>query len=324
MTATHVRRLRDSASLTGTLWPGGTAVTLPRRGRAWDEDSIRDALGEFLEGWKVWPTCSQFAAGGAKGLREAITRIKGPQWWAMEMNLPGGERERGGVRRWTDDAIRAMLAEFLGGRSGWPTTREFKDAGLGGLHEALRHRGRPRRWSAEMKVSWVPPRALPRSDRSKPRSVPPSKREWPRWNEHTIASQLADFLSGRGEWPRYAEFVEAGRQGLYHAVRTHGGARTWAQRMGAKWVERPGGRPPWSERRIREELTAFLAGRAAWPRPVDFVAAGQSGLSVRFDAPAALHSGPARWASNSRPQLRPPRLGGRRGTTPGLPRRSGR
>jgi hypothetical protein len=38
-----------------------------RRGRRWDEESIRSALTAFLEGWDVWPTYEQFIQGGAKG-----------------------------------------------------------------------------------------------------------------------------------------------------------------------------------------------------------------------------------------------------------------
>lgn len=41
----------------------------------WDETAIRDALGDFLQGWERWPTAEEFAAGGAKGLREAITAV---------------------------------------------------------------------------------------------------------------------------------------------------------------------------------------------------------------------------------------------------------
>ena len=123
-----------------------------RRGRPWDEASIRSALVEFLEGWEVWPTYEQFIRGGAKGLRDAVARIGGVEYWAKEMGLPGGDRERGGVRRWTDDAIRAALADFFADREDWPSQREFDAAGLHALREALRHYGGPERWADEMDV----------------------------------------------------------------------------------------------------------------------------------------------------------------------------
>lgn len=123
-----------------------------RRGKPWDEDAIREALSRFLVGWEVWPTYEQFIEGGAKGLREALARIGGVEKWATEMGLPGGDRARGGVKKWTDETIRAKLAEFFGDRTTWPTHREFDEAGLHALYEALRHYGGVERWAKEMNV----------------------------------------------------------------------------------------------------------------------------------------------------------------------------
>lgn len=241
---------------------------------------MRTALNEFLEGWTVWPTCDEFARGGGKGLREAVGRIHGPAWWAREMGLPGGNRSRGGVRTWTDDRIRATLAEFFQDRSTWPTAREFDDAGLHALREALRHYAGPARWSAEMGVAWTPSAPRARKDRRRTDAVSPDVvREWPKWNARTIEAALAEFLAGRDEWPRHAEFVDAGRKGLYHAVLKHGGTRVWAERMGVAWVSRRGGTPPrWTEERVRERLTPVLADRNSWPLPAEFAALGATDL----------------------------------------------
>lgn len=256
-------------------------VIAGRRGRKWDEEAIRAGLLEFLQGWKVWPTCDEFEAGGAKGLREAIMRIHGAEWWAREMGLPGGERPTGGVRRWTDETIRATLTGFFGERSTWPTNREFDEAGLHGLREALRHYGGPKRWSREMNVAWTP-RAQPSQTgrrRKQSKKPPAPSRDWPRWNERTIADGLDTFLAGRGEWPRYGEFVETGRKGLYQAVLKHGGTHLWAQRMGVKWIKRHGANSPyWTEERVREQLARVLRGRAAWPSATDFAAMGETAL----------------------------------------------
>ena len=258
-----------------------TRAVASRRGRAWDEQAIRDQLTEFLRGKDVWPTCGEFAAGGAKGLREAITRINGAAWWAREMKVPEGDRRPGGVRRWTDARIRATLKELLGHRSTWPTQREFDEAGLHGLREALRHYGGPERWSRELGVTWTP-RAASRSRRpsreTDTRATTPA-RDWPKWNGRTIARELRMFLAGREEWPRHREFVASGRKGLYHAVLKHGGSRLWAKRMGVAWVERhPGTAPPWTEDRVRERLAVFLRGRTDWPAAAEFTAAGQARL----------------------------------------------
>lgn len=75
------------------------------------------ALTEFLVGRDTWPTYDEFIIEGAKGLRDAVKRIRGPECWATEMGLAAGDRPLGGVRRWDDATIRAALAAFLGDRS---------------------------------------------------------------------------------------------------------------------------------------------------------------------------------------------------------------
>lgn len=196
------------------------------------------------------------------------------------MNLPGGDRPRGGVPRWTDHVIRRTLKEFFGPRSDWPSQREFDAAGLHGLREALRYHGGPRRWSREFGVKWTPRAAADRRASSdEPERAAPPVRQWPKWNEQTIAAQLKLFLAGREVWPRYTEFIERGRQDLYQAVLKHGGTHLWADRMGVEWVERYGGDAPrWTEERVRQRLTSFLQGRTVWPRPEEFAAVGERSL----------------------------------------------
>jgi hypothetical protein len=77
---------------------GAETAPPPRRTR-WDERSIRAELSLFVAGRDVWPTYDEFVAAGHKRLRDAIGRYRGPQWWATEVGLPGGDRGRGGVRR---------------------------------------------------------------------------------------------------------------------------------------------------------------------------------------------------------------------------------
>lgn len=255
--------------------------TIPsRRGRPWDEESIRTELTEFLDGWEVWPTYDEFVKRGAKGLRDALYQFGGVAYWAREMGLPGGDRRPGGVRHWTDEAIRHTLAEFFGARKDWPSQREFDQAGLHALREALRHYGGPERWAKEMRVVLPPGMA-----RSIARPRPPADtadrppRKWPPWDEQRIARELEAFLHGRTEWPRHREFLEAGRKQLYGAVLRNGGTRKWARRMGVKWVKRHGGSyRPWTEERIDAELRKLCEGRTTWPAHGEFLANGGRGL----------------------------------------------
>ena len=267
-------------------------ASIDRRVRVarWDEDSVRRALTEFLDGWDRWPTCEEFAVGGAKGLREVISRLHGPAWWADEMGLPGGDRPSGGVRRWTDERIHATLAGFFGDRATWPTSREFDEAGLHSLREALRHYGGPARWSRKMGVAWTPRRPpTPRRQPAPPRSPAP-RHPWPKWTERTIALELERFLDGRRDWPRHAEFVAAGQKGLYHAVLKHGGTHTWADRMNLEWIDRRGNRR-WTEQRVRQGLAEFLSGRDVWPSRRQFTDEEHRAL---FDA-ARRFGGIERW-----------------------------
>jgi hypothetical protein len=265
-----------------------------RRGRKWDEDSIRAALGEFLVGWEVWPTCDQFALGGAKGLREAVGRIRGAEWWAKEMGLPGGDRALGGQLEWSDERIRATLLEFIGDRATWPSQREFDEAGLHAFREVVRQRGGPKRWAREVGVTWDRSRYPKKRHASRPASASEAaaaQRDWPLWNERSIRAALEDFLREREQWPRHSEFVASGHSGLYQAVLRHGGTRLWARRMGVRWVKRNGGRPYWSEQLIRERLQKFLAGRNTWPSSQEFAQAGEGALL----AAVRRFGGVARW-----------------------------
>lgn len=247
----------------------------------WDEEAIRAALTELLEGWDRWPTCREFAANGAKGLREALTRVHGAQWWAAEMGLPEGDRRPGGVRRWSDQAIIDALTTLIGSSGRWPTSREFDEAGLHRLREALRHYGGPQRWSGELGVPWEPPPQAKRARRlaaDRTGAASPSASTWPKWTDQTIDAELRRFVDGRTDWPRHREFVQSGRKGLYHAILKHGGTRVWAERVGVEFgPERRRGRP-WSEQRVAIELAQFLAGRDRWPSGREFTAAGRGPL----------------------------------------------
>lgn len=213
-----------------------------QRGRPWDEGSIREALAEFLRGETRWPTYAEFRAAGLKGLRDVLPRFGGPERWAQEMGLEEGPRPWGGVVRWTDPVIRTALTRFFEGRQVWPTYREFRQAGLGGLYEKLIQEGSVERWALDLglpppmlRVRSIRERAAPKPQAS---SSTVSRRRL--WTDERIADELAEFLAGRSDWPRYSEFVAAGRERLYKAVLNHGGIHEWARRLNVRRVARRG------------------------------------------------------------------------------------
>jgi hypothetical protein len=272
---------------------------VPPSGPPWTEESIRAGLTTLLAGRATWPTYDEFIAAGARGLRDAAGRIHGVEWWATELGVTGGDRRRGGIRRWTNTTIRAALAEFLGDRTSWPTQREFRQAGRAGLYEVLRHYGGSHRWATELGVTL-------------PQTAPPLST--PKWTDDRIGAELSSFLADSVEWPRYVDFMAAGRADLYRAAARNGGPEVWAQRMGVRYLKRRGGPPTyWTEARIRERIGALLSGRARWPTPPEFEAAGEKRLL------AAMHRGGGirRWREEFG-VLRPAGRAGRR--TPAAPR----
>jgi len=279
---------RRSRRPAGSQRAGVVSPPRPAPGRpAWTEESIRAALTAFLAGRDLWPTYHEFISAGAKGLRDAVKRIHGAEWWAAEMGLAGGERRQGGMRRWNDVTIRAALREFLAGRRTWPSQQEFRRAGRGGLSEALRHHGGSRRWAREMGVA--PP---PRVRGGVPAAKPRSKRSTPRWSDERIARELTAFLVGQTEWPRYIDFVDAGQKSLYQAVRGTGGPAWWAEQVGVSYERRRGGLAVyWTEERVRERLGRMLDGRTEWPTTNEFRAAGEQ----RLLAAARRLGGVNRW-----------------------------
>ena len=250
-----------------------------RRGRPWDEPSIRRALSEFLHDKSRWPTYDEFIDAGLKGLRDVLPRFGGPERWSREMGLQEGPRPWGGVVRWTDDAIRSTLTEFLEGRSVWPTHRDFRQAGLGGLYSKLLQEGTLEGWASEMRIAPPPPRFA--SGRRPPVAKPPRQaagmRSNRRWTDERIASALTEFLGDRPDWPPYSEFIETGRKGLYQAVLTYGGTSYWTQRMHVRRVVRRGV-PYWTVERVRERLVPMLRDRDTWPSATEFAAGGEQRL----------------------------------------------
>lgn len=64
----------------------------------------------------------------------------------------------------------------------------------------------------------------------RPASPAPTGR--PRWTDERIAFELAAFAKELGYWPRHADFVAAGRTGLYIAASKRGGLKRWQTVLG--------------------------------------------------------------------------------------------
>lgn len=114
------------------------------------------------------------------------------------------------------------------------------------------------------------------------------------WTEDRIRGELRRFMKGRSEWPPYREFQRAGLKALRDNITRHGGARRWAGELGVRYVEhRPGYAPTWTEDRVREDLSIYLAGREQWPSREQFERDGQKLLRDAINRTG----GPDRWAA---------------------------
>jgi len=139
--------------------------------------------------------------------------------------------------------------------------------------------------AANAPVGTLPPRSRARR---------PSK-----WTEERIADELERFLAGRTTRPSAAEWKQAGLGGLHQLLTARGELGDWLERFGlaASGVQR------WDERRLRGELTAFVAGFSHWPTWREFREAGRGKLC----AAAAYHGGLAYWAAEFGLERRPAR-----------------
>jgi len=98
-------------------------------------------------------------------------------------------RSQPSQRHWTNERIRAALAEFCADRSTWPSAGEFKAAGHGDLYVAASRYGGIGFWASELGFS----RKAKAAPRRRPR---PSLRPVLRWTP--VAAALAFVLLGLG------------------------------------------------------------------------------------------------------------------------------
>jgi DNA invertase Pin-like site-specific DNA recombinase len=201
--------------------------------------------------------------------RAPVTRVRGKLVIASDSFGAEGERPSA-HRRWSLARLEHELREFLGGREEWPTYHEFACAGRSRLFAQCLAQGGSYYWGHRLGLR-VPSWGV-------------------RWNRERVRTALAPFLKQRTAWPGRHEFEEAGMAPVYNAAKEHGGISYWAKEFGCTNVRVH--RLQWPEERIAEELAAFTAGRADFPRRSEFFAAGKRPLYTAL----SKRGGVAVWA----------------------------
>jgi site-specific DNA recombinase len=126
---------------------------------SWSEERVREELRPLLKGRTSFPTKRELQRGlGRWALGDHVSASGGVERWAREFGLPRSGWGRGRPTKWTEQAIRATLAELVEGRSQWPGTRVFTDEGLCSVRNAI-YKGRGMAaWAAEFGFDYPPPR----------------------------------------------------------------------------------------------------------------------------------------------------------------------
>ncbi len=207
------------------------------------------------------PSVRDFRAADLRGLYDAVEQRFGNRAAMLSVGLD--PRPCGRDRAWTEDRIATALRIFLARRAEqgmrqWPSVAEFKAAGLGGMHRAMRRYGQDGLpgvafWAQRFGMST-------------------------RWTETRLELELRAFADGRGTWPSQKAFREAGRGDLREAARKHGGERYWAGRLELVYPRYT----RWSEAVIHEALLGLFAGRTSCPSGRAFKAAGLAGLHLKL------------------------------------------
>jgi site-specific DNA recombinase len=170
---------------------------------------IHGALSAFCAGREALPEAQEFIDAGHLALHRQMMLTGGPGIWAARLGLRYEKRLT--IRHWSEDTIRETLRDFLKGRTTWPTQREFREAGLSHVHEAISRHGGARHWASAMDFA-QPGRPM-------------------RWTHPALETELRTFIGTARHYPRRREFLRAGRDDLYQAVLHHGGPDFWARRL---------------------------------------------------------------------------------------------
>lgn len=129
----------------GELDAWAARLGLGRNRAAWTDHEIQRALDGLYAGLERFPTREQFRDAGLESLHGVLQARGELDSWARCLGLARR-------RRWTDATIAAALNELCAGCQQFPTVREFRDAGLGGLYSILGRRGELDRWAQQLEL----------------------------------------------------------------------------------------------------------------------------------------------------------------------------
>jgi hypothetical protein len=217
------RTLRDVITRMGgaRAWAATMGVAYVERppgyAPVWTDERIERELREFLRERVTWPSRKEFEAAGRKSLRDAVRRTGGPERWAALVGAVRPDERAGSRRVWTPARIEEELRPLVLRTEGWPTRRQFHEAGLGSMRTAIHHFEGAAYWRQRMGV--------PQADR--PHGG--GRRDW---TEERIEAELRRFCAERGRFPTAAAFEAAGLGRLYRAASRSGGIARWKRQLG--------------------------------------------------------------------------------------------
>jgi len=135
-------------------WAGKLRMTVPPNAARWNQEAIDGTLRRFLKGRTKWPGKAEFEAAGLLRLYDALKKRGGFARWAARFGLPYRRRE---AYRWQAERIERELMR-VAQNGEFPTRRQLRGAGLGGLYEAIRRDGGVIHWSERLGLSLAPDR----------------------------------------------------------------------------------------------------------------------------------------------------------------------
>jgi DNA invertase Pin-like site-specific DNA recombinase len=115
---------------------------------AWPKRRIKGELEAFLAPYGTWPPSFAFYREGRGPLYERVVRTGGPGYWARQLGFKP-PRGNSGLTEWAPDDARAALSGFVGGRTVFPSRREFIAAGQSSLFGWLLRNGGLDFWATE-------------------------------------------------------------------------------------------------------------------------------------------------------------------------------
>jgi hypothetical protein len=122
--------------------------------------------------------------------------------------------------------MKEETAKLAGDTGLWPMERQFIEAGLRGMHTAIRRYGLRDRLLQDLGLQ------LRTSARGHRRT----------WTDADISANLERLIGELGTWPTVQDFHRAGLGGLYNAMRKRKTQVGWARHFGFEPPRR--GRPP--------------------------------------------------------------------------------